>query len=99
MIRFPSASADPTASAASRHALAILMAALPGLHVDVLDDVAEIARRIPERPCALRLADPVEGTYHQTMLARAGRRPGHGPLSEGVLAEARPKREPVPFQP
>src|SRR5439155_10505707 len=65
-----------------------LLARLDG---DALDDVAQIAGRVPHGLVPLRLADRVEGPDHQPMFARPRRRPHRTPFAERVTAEVRPE--------
>src|SRR5262245_38914877 len=70
-----SAAAGPTAAAATRSASQDRRIASARHDVDVLDDVAEIAGRIPERLRPLRLADAVDRADQQPRRTRLARRP------------------------
>src|SRR5215831_9616845 len=95
-----SAPAGATASATNRHATAALMACSSlGLDVDVLDDVAQVSRRIPKGLRPLRFADPVERADHQPMLAGVGRSPGRRPLPKRVSPQVRAKLDTTPRRP
>src|SRR5262252_8334925 len=87
---FSSARADPARiMQVSMPAMirAFIIVASSGLHVHVLDDVAQIAGGVPERLVALGLADAIEGAHHQTIgIGRSGRPHGR-PLAERIAAE------------
>src|SRR5689334_16820052 len=81
-----SARAIPTAAIKNTATASSHLMSATHLILDGLDDVAEIAGRIPERLGALRLADAVERTHPHVRVAGA-RRPGCGPLSERIRSE------------
>src|SRR5215471_1068755 len=87
---FSSARADPariTQVSMPAMARAFIIAASRGLHVHVLDDVAQIACGVPQRLAALGLADAIEGAHHQAIgIGRSGRPHGR-PLAERIAAE------------
>ena len=51
---------------------ALMVWSPPGLHVHVLDHVAEVSGGVPEGLRSLGFADPVEGADHQAVLAGPG---------------------------
>src|SRR5207244_3991789 len=65
--------------------------ALARVNRDALDDVAQIAGRVPQGLVSLRLTDCVERPNHKRIVPRAGRRPSRVPLPERVTAEVRPE--------
>src|SRR5438552_17325324 len=90
VIEIVSAAAGALAQATSKTARSMRrMAALSAHHeVDVLDDVAEVAGRVPERLGALRLADAVAGAHHPPRRPGAGGWPRRRPVAERVPAAA-----------
>src|ERR1700693_6184019 len=94
------AAAEVTARPISRYAATLLMAlSSPGLHVHVLDDIAEIAGGVPQRLRTLGFADPVERADQETVVARAWRHPGRRPLSERVSAKIGSELNAAPRRP
>src|SRR6185295_4331467 len=91
-MRFSSAAAGVTAKTKSMQTMTALMA-IPscGLHIDVLDDVAEVAGGVPEGLRALGFTDPVERANHQAVTSRARGGPGRRPLAERVAAQVGPE--------
>src|SRR5947207_2565423 len=88
VIEIVSAAAGAPAPATSQTARSMRrMAAVSAHHeVDVLDDVAEVARRVPERLGALGLPDPVDGAHHEPRGPGALGRPRRRPFAERVSA-------------
>src|SRR5262250_2750610 len=81
-----SARAIPTAAIKNTATASSHLMSATHLILDGLDDVAQIAGRIPEGLGALRLADAIERTYHHARVASA-RRPGCGPVAERIRSE------------
>src|SRR3989442_2945770 len=89
VIEIVSAAAGAPAPATSKTARSIRRMVVLSAHheVDVLDDVAEGAGRVPERLDALGLADAVDGAHHQPRRPGPVGRPRRAPPPEQVPAE------------
>src|SRR5438132_2929284 len=96
-----SAATGALASSATRQTtrVRVIAGGSADLEVDALDDVPEIAGRIPERRQALGLADPVQRADHDRLRSPSGRRPPRRPLAERVAAEVRPEGRGAPGLP
>src|SRR5215813_4174186 len=68
-------------------AVALNGVASRGLHVDVLDDVAQIAGGVPQGLRSLGLANAVEGADHQAIAIRGRGSPDSRPFAERKTAE------------
>src|SRR5262249_29140504 len=72
------------------------IALLSRLDVHVLDYVAQVPGRIPERRFALRLTDRVDSANHDAMGPGCPWEPNRAPVAEGVAPEVRTQARALP---
>src|SRR6267143_2915136 len=96
-----SAATGALASSATRRKtrVRVIAGASADLEVDALDDVPQIAGRIPKRRHALGLADTVQRADHDRLRPPSGRRTPRRPLAERIAAEVRPEGRRAPGLP